>query len=241
MKSVWMMFLGLAVSGTSLASPLPSAPSGCFGDILRKGFCSSYKTSGVVSGSITVDLFAVVYKEDYPSVEELFNRFSDFERWPEFAEASGRTDVLFSDSRLMDEFEDENGKTMVHYSDYRLNSVIGYQSIRVVTNNTIVEPFEGALGSIVFNVKTEGEQQVPEGADPLEGAEGVQFQDGSVHAVDCVNSILCDDDQMLLIYQTTVRPDIDLLPSLAATAITNGIESLLIGMFLTEDSDDPVF
>ena len=46
---------------------------------------------------------------------------------------------------------------------------------------------------------------------------------------------------MLLVYQTTVRPDIDLLPSIAATAMTGGIESLLIGMFLTEDSNDPVF
>lgn len=245
MKSKMLLALGLSTGLSSLcqAAALPQIPVDCDKDIALKSYCTSFETSGVISGDVTVKLFAVVNRSEFPDYVAAFEQYVAFSQWPGYAEASGRTDVIFNTSVAVDSLIAEDGTELLrHYADYRLNSVIGYQNVRVVTHNYVVDPYEGALGSIEFAAQTSGAQPVPEGADPLNGSIGVQSQIGSVHAVDCNFSELCGEDQMLLVYETTVRPDIDLLPQLAGRAISNGIESLLIGMFLMDDqsSDDDV-
>ena len=71
----------------------------------------------------------------------------------------------------------------------------------------------------------------------------MQFQTGSVHAVDCASGsyAFCSEEQFLLIYETNLQPDIDILPKVAAASIQSAIEALLVGMLFNDvqlpDSD----
>ncbi|MFW7381905.1 MAG: hypothetical protein ACOH5I_24070 [Oligoflexus sp.] len=241
MKHLIGWTLGLAVSASAAAQTLPTAPSGCARDLAMRSYCSSY-SAPPLRGPINVKFFAVVDKASYSNINSILKRYTDFENWPEYVDATGRTDILFNTSKVLKPLPatDGNGEVMRHYADYRIDSVIGYQNVRVVTHNTLVDAYDGALRSLEFTAQNKGQQEVPTGEPALNGSIGVQSQTGNVHVVDCASSELCSEDQYLLIYESTVTPDIDLLPNLAARSITRGIESLLIGMFLLGDADGDI-
>lgn len=241
MKHLIGWTLGLAVSASAAAQTLPTAPSGCARDLAMRSYCSSFDAPPL-RGPINVKLFAVVDKADYTSVDGVIKRYTDFERWPAYVDATGRTDIVFNTSKVLKPLPATSGSAEVlrHYANYRIDSVIGYQDVRVVTHNSVVKAYTGALASLEFVAQNKGTQEVPTGEPALNGSVGVQSQTGSVHVVDCASSELCSADQYLLIYQSTVTPDIDLLPNLAARSISRGVESLLIGMFLLGDADDDI-
>lgn len=239
MKNWIVLSMGLGLAASASAKTLPTAPEGCIRDLQTKNFCSAYEAPAL-RGPITVKFFATVDKASYPTIDDLLERYTDFEAWPAYVESTGRTDVIFNSSEVLPSIPatDSSPEILRHYADYQIDSVIGYQDVRVVTHNIRVDDYPGALGSIEFEVQTSGSQPVPAGEPALEGAVGVQQQTGSVHAVDCINSDLCADDQYLLVYESTITPAIDLLPNLAARSITRGVESILIGMFLMDQGGD---
>jgi len=241
MKHLFGFSMGLLLSASAVAQTLPVAPTGCARDLAQRSFCSGFEAPPL-RGPLTVKFFAVVDKASYPNVESILERYTDFESWPDYVAATGRTDVIFKTSKVLQPLPatGTRGEVMRHYADYRIDSVIGFQNVRAVTHNFSVPAYKGALSSIEFVAQSSGPQEVPPGEPALNGSVGVQKQTGSVHAVDCDNSALCSGDQYLLIYESTVTPDIDLLPSLAARSITRGVESILIGMFLLDDLDDDI-
>jgi hypothetical protein len=215
------------------------APSNCGDDLVVQQYCSDY-TAGILSGGVEVSFFAVVDKADYPTIDSLLAKYTDFAKWPDYVAATGRTAIIFNQSLKLESLpaSQTSNEVLRHYADYKIDSPLGYQDVRVVTHNVTVDPYEGALGSVEFEVQTEGMQDLPVDVAPLEGAVGVKSQTGNVHVVDCAKSDLCTDERYLLIYQSKIVPEIDLLPKLAAGPISEGIESILIGMFLIDNADD---
>lgn len=224
--------LGLSLFASSLlqAKTLPTPPANCAADIAALGFCSS-SDAPPFKGAVDIRFFVVVDKASYPAVDDLLNRYLSFSSWPAFSESTGTDDLLFTKSVRMPTITVNGAKVYRHYYDYKLKSPIGYQKVRGVTFNSKVTPYPGALASVEFTAQNSGPQAVPAGEKALNGSEGVQFQTGSVHALDCDSRFdFCGSDQYLLMYETKVQPDIDLLPKVAAGSIAKGIEALLVGM-----------
>ena len=239
MKILLTTVAGLFMASSAAAKSLPELPKGCAQDIAVKGFCSGFSTSGVTSGSVTATIFAVVDTASYPDAQSLYERYVDFDQWPDFAANSGSPDIIFNASVRMPSETDGNGNEVIkHYFDYEINSPIGFQKVRAVSDYRLVDAYDGASLSLEFDVRTQGPQSVPAGVEPLTGAVGVKSQTGVVHAIDCSTTELCGEGQIMIAYYSEVRPAIDLLPSLAGPAITAGSEAILIGMFLVDDSVD---
>ncbi len=229
------LFLGVASLSSAMAEDkqLPVAPDGCLRDIVTLGYCSSFEAP-VFRGPIKVNFFAVVPADQFADIDTIVKRYTGFDKWPAYVLASGSDAVVFNQSATLAPLPatEESPEILRHYADYRIDSPIGYQDVRVVTHNFEVAPYANALASLEFEVQTTGPQEVPADAPNLDGSEGVKEQTGSVHVVDCVNTDLCGEQELLLIYESTILPEIDLLPRVAAESILQGIESILIGMYL---------
>lgn len=239
MKTLLTTVAGLFIATSASAKSLPELPKGCAQDIAVKGFCSGFSTSGVTSGSVTATIYAVIDADQYPDAQSLYERYVDFDQWSDFAANSGSPDIFFNTSKKMASETGADGKEVLkHYFDYEINSPIGFQKVRAVSDYRLVDAYDGASLSLEFVVRTQGQQKVPQGENPLTGAVGIKSQTGVVHAVDCSTTELCGDGEIMIAYYSEIRPAIDLLPSLAGPAITAGSEAILIGMFLVDDSID---
>lgn len=240
MKNITLA-LALSLPALSLsAKSLPDVPKDCLEDIQLKGFCADSEAP-IFKGPVKVKFFIVVDKSTYPTIDSAVARYADFPAWPDYVAASGKTNVEFNTSVTLAPLPAKDGQPeiMRHYSNYRMKApVVGWQDVRSVIHNYIVPAYDGALASLEFEVQNEGTQEVPVGEEPLEGSIGVSAQTGSVHVLSCEASELCSKDQQLLVYASTITPDIDILPSVAAGAILEAVEGIIIGMFLDTGAGD---
>ncbi len=234
MKRVIALSLAL-FSGMAAAKDLPAIPADCAKSVADLGYCSAVQAP-TFKGPIDMQFFVVVDKSNYPTVTSIINRYLAFDYWPEFSKSTSTDSLLFSKSARMPSFDKDQRTIYPHYYDYRLKSPIGYIKVRGLTHNYLVQPYTNAVMSLEFVAQTAGPQTVPAGEKPLDGLEGVKFQTGAVHAIDCANGSVsfCSADQFLLVYTTNLQPDIDLLPKVAAASIQSGIESLLVGMLFND-------
>ncbi len=226
-----LLLAGLLTGATLHAKALPTPPASCAADIAAVGYCST-ADAPPFKGAVDLRFFVVIDKASFATVDDVLNRYLSFNTWPAFAESTGTEDLVFTKSIRMPTVQ-VNGTTVYrHYYDYKLKSPIGYQKVRGVTFNSKVAAYPGALASVEFAAQIQGPQAVPAGEKPLNGVEGVQLQVGSVHAVDCDGRFdFCGNNQYLLMYESKIQPDIDLLPKVAAASISKGIEALLVGMW----------
>lgn len=235
------IFLGLVLlSGGAAAKPtIPEPPKGCADEILLKGYCKGFKAP-IFKGPINITFYISLNKAEYPSKDDALDRFLDFVSWPSYAENSEMGVMRYQKSSEMDPiFPNEEPTIHRHYANYEIkSSVVGWQQVRTMMHyQTIDEAYPGALSTTEYWAQLEGEQDVPEGEERLEGAVGIKEQHGSIHQLDCSSHLLCDDDQHLIVYTMTVVPEIDILPSVAGQAIQDAIESTVIGMYFPQDGD----
>jgi hypothetical protein len=238
MKLAIALGLGL-LSSTLMAKELPQAPASCADDVAQIGYCSKV-TAPTFRGPIDIQFFVVVDKATFPTVESVLDRYLSFDNWPAYSQSTDTDALLFNKSVRMSDMQKDAETIFRHYYDYRIKSPIGYQKVRGVTYNTRVTPYIGALASLEFVAQNSGPQEIPAGEKPLVGTEGVKFQTGAVHAASCEGLSFCDDSQWLLVYETNLQPEIDLLPKVAATSIQAGIEALLIGMLFNDVASEEV-
>lgn len=209
---------------------VPALPEGCDEAIASTGL---YCSGNTITGNKTnVTFAAVVSKEQFATVDAILNRYTDFARWPEFADVSPQTSIEFSKngSNALSDIENEDGTiTKRQTYEYKLK-VQGIPflktDVRGTTYTTVVEAYEGALASLEFAAQAKA-------TDKLELApKGLKSQVGSIHALACDAEVLsvCDEDKWLLIYTTEVQPDVSFAMQIAANTVTAGIEDLLVGM-----------
>ncbi len=236
MQRVIALSLAL-MSGMASAKNLPAIPADCAKSVAEVGYCSAVQAP-TFKGPIDMQFFVVVDKSSYPTVDSIINRYLAFDYWPEFSKSTDSDALLFNKSARMASFDKDQTTIYPHYYDYKMKSPIGYIKVRGVTHNYFVPAVTGAVRTLEFVAQANGPQTVPAGEKPLNGLEGVKFQTGAVHAVDCSSNpvAFCSADQFLLVYETNVQPDIDLLPKVAAASIQAGIESLLVGMLFNDVS-----
>jgi len=209
---------------------VPVLPKGCESQISSNGL---YCSARVVTGDkATVTFAAVVSRDSFPTVDSILDRYTNFARWSEYAKTSPNTVIEFKQggSVALEPITNAAGvETLRHVYDYSLK-IQGIpllkQSVRGITYNTIVTPYSGALASLEFAAQTApvpGFQEKPK---------GLKSQTGSIHAVVCDPTVLevCDDSKWLLVYETTVQPDVSFAMNIAANTVTAGIEDLLVGM-----------
>lgn len=210
------------------AKSLPALPTGCADQIANNGL---YCSSNVVAGDrITVTFAAIVSKETFPTVDSVLARYTNFARWPEFAAASPQKVIEFKTggSLALDPLATGELRDSYAYSLKVQGIPLLKQDVVGLSYNTLLDtPYAGALASLEFRAITDGSD-----ADFTGTAKGVKSQVGSIHAVACDAAVLdvCDETKMLLVYTTTVQPDISLAMTIAANTISAGIEDLLVGM-----------
>ncbi|MBC7532689.1 MAG: hypothetical protein H7318_14035 [Oligoflexus sp.] len=230
---------------------LPLLPSDCSEQVGNNGlYCSSQAIAG---NKVSVTFAAVVNKDiadkckskfspAFNDVEDLLSYYLDFSKWPtyaaistqkviEFTKTVGSKDLGVGDVSTAD--AEGNIPTRHGYS-YSLK-VKGLelikQSVTGVTYNYRVTPYEGALGSLEFVAIKNPPKDL--GITTA----GVNSQTGSIHAVACSTDLLesCTDDKILLIYETTIEPNISFAIKIAAATVTSGIEDLLMGMLTQQE------
>ncbi len=236
MRSAFLAIcIGLAPC-TLLGASLPEAPSDCAEQVASKGFCAS--TQVPARGPIRLNFFAVVEASDYPTPDKLLGRYLNFAAWPKYIQATGSNAVIFERSEAMPSYTNSEGKEILpQYYNYRIKTAIGYQKVRGLNLHEFEEAYPGAEKSLHYTMPTTGIQKVPQGENPLNGAEGLKFHSGHVHSVDCASQTrdYCLASQRLLIYEIEASPSIDILPRVAATAMQTAIEAILVGMVAPPD------
>jgi hypothetical protein len=210
---------------------IPPIPANCANGVADKGYC----TEAVIPPGgfpISIRFFVVVEKENYPTGEDLLTKYLAFDQWPAYAESTGSDNLIFNRSlRMQDKVDGQGQVLMRQYFDYKLKSPIGYQKIRGITHNQrMIKPYRGAESTTEFVVQTSGVQEVPAGEKPLNGAEGLKLQTGSLNLVSCEGTGLCSDQQWIVIYESTITPAINLLPKVVASSVEKGIADVIVGM-----------
>ncbi len=210
---------------------VPALPAACEDQISDNGL---YCSGRVITGNKTsVTFAAVVSKDAFPTVDTIIARYTNFARWPEYAAASPQKVIEFGKpgSIALAPVKNADGSvTERHVYDYQLK-IQGIpllkQAVKGTTYDTILAaPVSGALASLTFAAQLNP-------VDPKESApKGLKSQTGSIHALACDAAVLsvCDDSKWLLVYETTVQPDVSFAMDIAANTVTAGIEDLLVGM-----------
>ena len=228
-----------AMAQDEVIKVLPALPEGCEDQIANNGlYCSA---NVITSNKTTVTFATIVSKDALPTVDAILARYASFDRWPEFADVSQEKVIEFArgGSKALSDLTNADGTiTKRHVYEYSLK-IQGIpflkQAVKGTTYNTIVSAYEGALASLEFEARANA-------ADASEVApKGLKSQVGSIHALACDPEILaaCDENKWLLVYETTVQPEVSFAMSIAANTVTAGIEDLLIGM-LDESIVDPI-
>lgn len=233
---LWATFvMGLYASSQAAVATeqktIPPIPANCAAGVADKGYC----TEAVIPAAgfpFSIRFFVVVEKDVYPTGDDLLTRYLAFEQWPAYAASTGSDNLIFSKSLRMTDKVDAQGQPILRqYFDYKLKSPIGYQKIRgIMHNQRLKEAYVGAESTTEFVVQTSGPQEVPAGEKPLNGAEGLKLQTGSLNLVSCEGTGLCSDQQWIVIYESTITPAINLLPKVVSASVEKGIADVIVGM-----------
>lgn len=210
---------------------IPPIPANCAAGVADKGYC----TDVVIPAAgfpFSIRFFVVVEKDVYPTGDDLLDKYLAFEQWPAYAASTGSDNLIFAKSlRLTDKADAQGQPILRQYFDYKLKSPIGYQKIRgIMHNQRLKEAYIGAESTTEFVVQTSGPQEVPAGEKPLNGAEGLKLQTGSLNLVSCQGTGLCSDQQWIVIYESTITPAINLLPKVVSASVEKGIADVIVGM-----------
>jgi hypothetical protein len=230
MKTLGLLAILIFLASSISADDLMPIPANCAKEISLHGYCSkSY--APIFKGPVNISFFIIVDKAVFPSVEKLYYRYISFDSWGDFADSSGKGTVKFRTTTSLAPIESENHETIHrHYFDYKLSTPIGWRDVRGLSHNKKIKPRPGAVFSMEFKVQNKGPQEVPAGAEPLNGAEGLKAQTGYIHILECSGQTICEQNQWLIIYESTITPSMDIFPKIAARSIKGGIEAILLGM-----------
>ena len=208
----------------------------CRADLFRKGSCSkSYvnRTADDKYKDTLIHLYKAVPKSDY-TVENITERFLNFDRWKEYAEGQGSVEM----TNVGKVGIVEQGGRNYHrqYSNYKVDSPIGFVKTIAVTDYRILEsPFKGSQLSAVYGTVAApaGESlSVLPGEASYQEPYNLKYQYGFVNVLDCSKLSWCPSgDYWILVYDTYIRPEIDLLPESAAPYIESSLNGLIRGMF----------
>lgn len=212
------------------ALPLPSFPSDCVTQIESNGlYCSRLETLG---NKIHVTFVGIASKEIFPEAALLINRYLDFPSWPDFVNKSPQSVVSYhaDGSKTLPSIQSAEGVTIYRqYYDYDLK-VQGIpllkQTVKGVTYNWEVPAYEGALKSMEFQAQPEAVPDYPE------SLKGMKSQIGSVHVMECAGLEICDGTSWVVIFDTTVEPDVSFAMAIAGKTIKAGIEDILNGILV---------
>ncbi len=222
----------LAQGAMAQEKMVPAFPEGCSDQIDANGlYCSGRTIDGAKA---TVTFVAVASKNTFPTVDSLIARYTSFGEWPAYANKSASKVLEFKavggSTSLPDLVDPVDGLVIKRQAyDYSLK-IQGIpllkQPVAGTTYNKIVTPFAGALASLEFVAQT-----APSLAGEIQ-PKGMKSQVGSVHVLECDSAkvAICDENQWMLVYETTAQPDVSFAMNIAANTVTAGIEDLLIGL-----------
>ena len=208
----------------------------CRADLFRKGSCSkSYvnRTADDKYKDTLIHLYKAVPKSDY-TVENITERFLNFGEWKEYA--AGQGGVEMTNVGKLGIVQKDGRNYHRQYSNYKVDSPIGFVKTIAVTDYRILEsPFKGSeLSAVYGTVAAPDGKSWPAlgGDDPYQEPYNLNYQYGFVNVLDCSKLSWCPSkDYWILVYDTYIRPEIDLLPESAAPYIESSLNGLIRGMF----------
>lgn len=220
LKSVALVGFSVMCAGNIASAEVPQMPASCNGD---RTLCSS--SSVVGDGFVAIRIGVKVPKTRVRTPADFMAKYFDFGKWPAYAQ--GSDNLKYALSVELSPIQEHGKVIRRQYSNYSVKSPwpINRTQVRAVSLFEVIQsPGPDVLTAISFKIIREGRVDVPAGEKPLEGAEGLKDQFGTLKLYDL------DAGHWLAFLELNSKPAISILPSLAAPYIENATLDLIRGM-----------
>jgi len=196
---------------------LGSIPEGCFDE---DQYCSKSTwergrdENNKKTLTVFVNFYAQLSMDDYGSVEELEEIFTDFPAWVDYVENSKNVKYKFS-KEMPSKVLPDGRFVRITLSDYEMRRPFGWEQVVEQSEYIKVDPFEGA--SISYQLTLD---------KTYPGTVGIEDKNGHIHvAVD-------EDNGYFNIHiNLAIKPTIKILPKATSKVITRGMTDIFKGMF----------
>ncbi len=219
MKLIFSLFLifSTSVFADIPGDKLPKVPDGCFSN---KSYCHSstfergHDEDGERLVTFYVNFFARLNIDEYGTLEDLQNRFTDFPAWKRYIQNSKNVRMKFS-KKLPDTFG-PNGELMLHHvCDYEMRRPFGWEHIVEKSDYFKIPTVPGALVSLKFVLDKTFKDTV-----------GIEDKIGVIHVV------LDEENNAYNVFvQLEVKPTTKILPQVGAEVTERGLVDIFLGMF----------
>ena len=225
------VLLGLIISVFLISSPafagksdLAVVPEGCFTENSLPYCVRNRWEKPRIPGSrkkqlvVYVNFFAQLGMDEYSSVEELEEIFTDFEAWPEYVRNSRNVKYRYSRSPTPTVIAD--GSVILHnVSDFEMRRPLGWERVIEKSDYVKLESIAGADVSYRFAL----DKSYPE-------TRGLKDKIGYIH-------VSTDEENGLYNIQVNleVKPMINILGDVTAKVTTRGLVDVFKGMFDLDD------
>lgn len=163
---------------------------------------------------VHVNFFAELGMDEYASVQELEDIFTDFEAWPEYVENS--RNVKYRYSRTLTPTYTPDGEEILHnVADYEMRRPLGWERVIEKSDYIRLRNISGSDASYKFTLdKTHPETL------------GLKDKVGYIH-------VSTDEENGVYRIQVNldVRPNINILGDVTAKVTTRGLVDVFKGMF----------
>ncbi len=194
---------------------LPEIPEDCFTD---KVYCHFHKVLKDPNQKkyIQVIFFAELSGDEYESIEEIEEIFSDFPAWIEYTKDSEDVDMKTSLTRFRGDTE-AGEHLRIHEAEYTMKAPrpINRVNVKEVTIYKKTVPFEGADSSWFFYLDRS-----------YEDLQGVKDKKGELHLV-----YLPEQNIYRFYVLINTWPEISILHKVSAPYVEKALVSIFLGMF----------
>jgi len=209
----YLLFVFILLTQNSFA--LPEIPTDCFAD---KEYCHSHKILKDPNRKkyIQINFFAELSADEFDSIEEIEDIFSDFPAWMEYVKNADNVDMKNSVTRFSGDTE-AGEHLRIHEAEYTIKAPMPVKRVKVkeVTIYKKTVPFEGAESSWFFYLDRS-----------YKDLTGVKDKKGELH-------VTFDPEQNIYRFYILINvwPEINILHTVAAPYIERGLVSIFKGMF----------
>jgi len=234
-KTILGIFLGLLLSSHALTQSL--IPESCEGQIDEDGLCFVTR-AGPFIGPFEIDLYYLIFKKDGESVEDLVEKFLAFDKWPIYIENSGSLDLKMPVAvTLSDVVSTEPGfsqRTIVTYSETIAKgpAIMGHKmEVKAALRYRSLQSSGSAHASFEYELLKSGDFILPGNLGVYQGPQGLKEQIGRVTFYDSEACEVCEDGEVLMVYNLKMESNPSLLPRLGASYTRDNLELIFSGMF----------
>jgi hypothetical protein len=209
------IIIAITILMSQTAFALPEIPADCFTD---KVYCHSHKVLKDPNRKkyFQINFFAELSADEFESIEEIEEIFSDFPAWIDYTQDSENVDLTTSLTRFRGDTE-AGEHLRIHEAEYTMKAPrpLNRVNVKEVSIYKKTAPFEGAAASWFFYLDRSYKE-----------LKGVKDKKGELHLV-----YLPQQNVYRFYVLINVWPEINILHKVAAPYVEKALVSIFLGMF----------